>query len=150
MKRSRSALIRTLSAIVCSFLVIQSAPLYANHQLPHQNGRSIIKQINKIQEKLNLSPEQTSALKIIQAKSHVFMKIRQKELKNIYEEADKLAQNKAVDKLKLDRLADKRCKLSQQTIKHHVLLKHEIYHILDMKQRQKLQEEMPRLNPRHS
>jgi len=46
------------------------------------------------------------------------------------------------DKQKLDRLGDKRCKLSRETIIHHVFLKHEIYHILDQKQRQKLEEKI--------
>jgi Spy/CpxP family protein refolding chaperone len=139
MKRS---MIRTLSAAIFSLALVQAAPLYADHELSHKKGCCMIKQIDKIKETLNLSPEQEASLKMIKAKSQVFMKMRHTELKSIYEEGNKLAQNKTIDKLKLDILADKRCKLSRETIKHHVFLKHEIYQILDLKQRQKLQEKM--------
>ena len=139
MKRS---IIRTLSATMFSLALVQAAPLYADHNLSHKKGCCMIKQIDKMKETLNLSPEQEASLKMVKAKSQVFMKMRHTELKIIYEEGNKLAQNKAIDKQKLDMLADKRCKLSRETIKHYVFLKHEIYHILDLKQRKKLQEKM--------
>lgn len=143
MKQSRS-LLRIFSATVFSLALIQAAPLYAKHKHTHHHnkGHCIIKQMDSIKDSLELSPEQESSLKIIKTKSHAFMKIRHKELKNIYEEADKLAQTKDIDQSMLDNIAKKRCQLSEKTIKHHVLLKHEIYHILDAKQRQKLQASM--------
>jgi len=138
----KQSIIRGLSAVVFSLALVQAAPLYADHKLAHQKGTCIIKHIDKMKDKLDLSPEQESSLKIIEAKSQVFMKKRHEELKNIYEEADKLAQNNAIDKLKLDMLANKRAKLAGETIKHHVFLKHEIYHILDLRQRLKLKRAM--------
>jgi len=135
-------IIRTLSAATLSLALIQAAPLYADHKPSHHKGTCIIKQIDKIKEKLNLSPEQEASLKTIEAKSQTFMKMRHKELKNIYEEANKIAQNKVIDKQKLDMLADKQCKLARENIKHHVFVRYEIYHILDPKQRQKLQDIM--------
>ncbi|MDF1683083.1 MAG: Spy/CpxP family protein refolding chaperone [Legionellaceae bacterium] len=142
MKQSQSVL-RVFSATMFSLALIQAAPLYAKHKHAHHyKGHCVIKQIDSIKDALNLSPEQESSLKIIQAKSHAFMKMRHKELKNIYEEADKLAHMKDIDQSMLDNIAKKRGQLSEKTIKHHVLLKHEIYHILDTKQRQKLQASM--------
>ena len=138
----KSSILRSLSAAVFSLALVQAAPLYADHKLAHQKGGCIIKHIDKMKDTLNLSFEQEASLKMIEEKSLMFMKMRHKELKSIYEEANKLAQNKSIDKLKLDMLANKRGKLARETIKHHVFLKHEIYQILDLKQRQKLQEEM--------
>ena len=138
----KQSIMRTLSAAVFSLALLQAAPLYADHKHSHKKGCCIIKHIEKMKDKLDLSPEQESSLKIIEAKSKVFMKMRHKELKGIYKEASILAKEKAIDKQKLDTLADKRANLARETIKHHVFLKHEIYHILTEKQRQKLKEEM--------
>lgn len=143
MKRS---IIRTLSAVMFSLALVQAAPLYADHKHAHHKGVCIMKQIEVMKETLNLSPEQEASLKMIKAKSQVFMKMRHKEMKSIYDEANSLAQNKAIDKQKLDMLAEKRCKLARETMKHHVFVKHEIYHVLDVKQREKLQAEMQKIN----
>lgn len=129
-----------LSAVILLFAFIQTAPLYAEHEITYEKGSEIIEHVGKKKEKLDLSQEQLAALRVVDEKSNIFMRKRHEELKSIYIEADKLAQDNAIDKLKLDMLADRRAKLARETIKHQVFLKHEIYHILSLKQRMQIKE----------
>lgn len=91
--------------------------------------------IDEMKAELNLTPEQEAKLKAIKEKNKMFMDVKRKEMREIFHQADELSMAENIDQMKLDALARKAGKMRSETLKHHVILRHEIRQILTEDQR---------------
>ena len=131
-----------LSAAVLSLAIVQAAPVYAMHKPCPKEGQCIMKKINQMKASLALTPEQEKQLKAIKERSKAFMEKKHKEKHAIHEEANRIADAKVIDKMKLDRLADRAGRLEGEVLKNRVITKHDIGQILTPKQKDMLKKDV--------
>ncbi len=131
-----------LSAAVLSLSMLQAAPVYAMHKEGHMKDQCMMKKIDLMKEKLALTPEQEKQLQAIKERSKRFMENKHKEKHMIREEANRIADAKDIDKMKLDRLAERAGRLQGDILKHRVMTKHAIGQILTPKQKEMIKQDM--------
>ncbi|MCH9757329.1 MAG: Spy/CpxP family protein refolding chaperone [Gammaproteobacteria bacterium] len=131
-----------LSAAVLSLALVQAAPVYAMHKSCPEEGQCMMKKIDEMKASLALTPEQEKQIKAIREKNRAFMEEKHKEKRMIHKAADMIAEARVVDKMKLDRLAERAGRLQSEILKNHVMTKHDIGQILNQQQKDKLKKDM--------
>ncbi|MDF1677505.1 MAG: Spy/CpxP family protein refolding chaperone [Legionellaceae bacterium] len=131
-----------LSAAVLSLAMFQAAPVFAMHEKCSMKEPCMMKKIEMMKDSLGLTPDQKQKLKAIKEKNKMFMEKAHKEKHMIHAEAKHIADAPSIDKMKLDKVAEKACHLEREMVKHRVMTKHEINQILTTKQKDQLKKDM--------
>ncbi|MDF1645387.1 MAG: Spy/CpxP family protein refolding chaperone [Legionellaceae bacterium] len=138
----RKTLMGGLSAAMLSLALVQAAPVYAMHKDCPAEGKCIMNKIEKMKATLALTPEQEKKLHAIKEKNKAFMEKTHREKHMIHKQANQIADAKDIDKMKLDRLADKAGQLEREVLKNRVMTKHAIGQILNQKQKDQIKQDM--------
>lgn len=93
----------------------------------------------KIASHLNLTSEQKVKIKEIRAKSLAVFNANYKQLKALRAQIHDLAKAEKIDEAKLDSLIAQKNKIQGIMLKNHVLTQHQIYNLLDAKQKLQFQ-----------
>lgn len=91
--------------------------------------------MKQLSNKLDLSDEQKAKVKAIRTQAHNNTKANYQELKNIKSQINALIKTDKMDEAKLDALVSQRSKLSAAMLKNHVVMQHQIYSVLNDKQK---------------
>jgi protein CpxP len=93
----------------------------------------------KLYKKLNLSTEQKAKIKEIRMKNHEKMHANYQQLKAVKKQLRALAHNPQLDKATLNSLTKQKTELQAKLTKNRVVMHHEIYNLLNEKQKAELQ-----------
>lgn len=91
--------------------------------------------MKQISSKLSLSDAQKIQVKTIRTKAHTRAKANYTELKNIKAQINTLIRTNKMDETKLDALIAQRSKLQAAMLKNHIMMQHQIYSLLNDKQK---------------
>lgn len=130
-----------LSATLLSLALVHAVPAYAMHQGGYKQA-CILKKIDEMKTSLGLTSEQEQQLQALKEKMKPMMEKTMREKHVIHEETVMLAEEGQVDNMKLDALAEKACQVEKEALKNRVMLRHEVSHILNPAQKEKLKQEM--------
>lgn len=132
----KKSIFASIAAGALSLALVHAVPAFAEHDKTHKKDHQcMIKKIDEMKAELNLTPEQEAKLKMIKQKNKMFMDVNRKEMRDMFREADEISMAETIDQMKLDALARKACKMRSETLKHHIMLRHEIRQILTEDQR---------------
>lgn len=88
-----------------------------------------------ISDNLSLSDAQKIQVKTIRKEAHTRAKANHKELKNIKAQINVLIKSNKMDEAKLDALISQRATLLAAMLKNHIMMQHQIYGLLNDKQK---------------
>lgn len=123
---------------ILALACLVSVPIYA-----HSNHASCpcTQKIEKMKQ-LNLSQDQKNKIKVIRTTNKDAMKANLKQLKTLRTQINSLATADKVDESKLDDLIKQKSALIATMTKNRVMIKNQIFHVLNSQQQQAFQDMM--------
>ncbi|MGL6028308.1 MAG: Spy/CpxP family protein refolding chaperone [Legionella sp.] len=122
-----------LPAIALSFMLgqpTQACPTEKANTPCHCSSK-----MKQLSDNLSLSDAQKIQVKTIRKQAHTRAKANYKELKNIKAQINALIKTNKIDEAKLDALIAQRSTLQAAMLKNHILMQHQIYGLLNDKQK---------------
>ncbi len=92
--------------------------------------------------KLSLTDEQKAKIKVLKTQARANLKANYKQLKELRQQMNTLAQAEKIDEAKLDNLINQRSKIKNAMLKNRILTQQQIYTLLTDKQKLQYQELM--------
>lgn len=113
--------------------------------------------VKKMEKELNLTAEQKKKIKEIRKEAKDKMKAKWAEKKAIYKQKQELVRAEKLDEGKVDELVNQKKEIMASIMKTKITMQHDIYHVLDEGQKQKLskmmdewhQKKMEKKNKKH-
>jgi len=90
-----------------------------------------------LHEKLDLTDDQKAKIKTIKAQNKAESKGQRQQLRSIHEQMKPLVRTHKLDEAKVDKLIAEKKDIMGSMMKSKVMMRHQIYNVLDMKQKAK-------------
>ncbi len=105
--------------------------------------------IQKMKQELNLTPEQHDKIKAFKEKLKDDKKAKKEQLMSINKQVRELVKEDKLDEAKLDQLINQKTEIMASMMKNNIKLKHEIYGVLDSKQKKQFSAIMEQWEKKH-
>lgn len=105
---------------------------------------------DKLATKLELTPEQKAKIKAYKAQSHNSMKANYKQLKALRSQINALVKADKIDEKKLDSLVEHANKIRGAMLKNRIIMQHQMYSLLNEKQKAKFHELKKKWEEKHN
>jgi|GEM_PF-2484755 len=93
-------------------------------------------QIQKMKQELKLTPEQQEKIKALKEKWKEDKKAKREAMMSVNKQVRELVKEDKLDDAKLDKLVNEKTEMMASMMKNNIKLKHEIYNVLDSKQKE--------------
>lgn len=139
--------------VILSFLLTLNTPSFASFETVSADSKCPCKHVHDekqrerncpcthmkpVQADLNLTPEQQQKIKSIRKKAALTFRTNHQKIRVIRQQINKLSQTDKLDEKKLDKLVMEEKELIAADIKLKAIMRHQIYNVLNAKQKQQL------------
>jgi len=132
---------KIISSTVLAFFLSFNQAAFAMTSTTDSNKQcSCGERFKNMMASLNLTPEQKDKIKAIKAQARQALKGKVKEMRSIRMQINTIVRSDTVDETKLDALINQKKDMIGNFMKHRAMVKHQIYMLLNDKQKAQLQQ----------